>query len=510
MFDSEDKYDRYWVNECVNKLEELNLIQKKEYLDELEEEADVKRIVGERLHTNMFRYPILLQHYIDMIWECGSPIGAGRGSACAALNHYLLGITQLDPLEWSFPFFRYMNRDTLELGDIDIDVAPSKRPTVLKRIKQERRFMFNDDIDYLSKQDLGCVLVATFGTESTRSVILSSCRGYRSEEFPDGIDVDTAQYLSSLIPSERGFIRSLADTVYGNKEKDWKPIKSFVNEVQKYDGLLDIMFALEGLTKSRGSHASGVILFDGDPYDYCAFMRSPKGDVTTQFDLHECEAMGMTKLDILVTDAEEKIAQTLTLLQKDGIIEKDLSLRELYNKYLHPAVLPIDDKDTWKAIQEVSVLSLFQLDSDIGRQGTKKIKPKNMIELSSTNGLIRLMQPDGWDETPMDKYIKFRNNTSLWEKEMDNYHLTEKEKEAVRRYLTDTFGIGISQEQLMKVLIDKDICGYTLAEANAARRVISKKKMNKIPELKEQIWSKATSENLAKYIWNYVAAPGLG
>ena len=105
---SNDKIERYWVDQCLEKLDELNLYNKN-YLDELEEEARVKRIIGEKLGTNMFKYPITLKYYIDMMWECGSLVGAGRGSSCAALNHYLLGITQLDPIEWNLPFFRYMN-----------------------------------------------------------------------------------------------------------------------------------------------------------------------------------------------------------------------------------------------------------------------------------------------------------------------------------------------------------------------------------------------------------------
>lgn len=164
MYNSDNKIERYWINQCVNKLKEKN-IYKKEYLDELEEEAEVKTIIGQKLDTNMFQYPILLQHYIDLIWECGSPIGVGRGSACSALNHYLLGITQLDPVQWKFPFFRYMNRERTELGDIDIDVASSKRPIFIKKVKQERKENILKNYDSLTRNNLGCTYIATFGTE---------------------------------------------------------------------------------------------------------------------------------------------------------------------------------------------------------------------------------------------------------------------------------------------------------------------------------------------------------
>lgn len=233
MYNSDDKIERYWVNKCVNKLEKIGL-KNKQYLDRLEYEADIKRTISEKLETNMFAYPVTLQHYVDLFWECGSIVGAGRGSSCSGLNHYLLGITQLDPIKWNLPFWRYLNKERIELGDIDLDLNPSKRPLILQRIKEERGKNFNADIDDLSRKNLGCTLIATFGTEGTRSTILTACRGYRSEDCPDGIEVDIAQYLSSLIPQERGFLWPLSDVVYGNEEKGRKPNKTFLNEVQQY------------------------------------------------------------------------------------------------------------------------------------------------------------------------------------------------------------------------------------------------------------------------------------
>ena len=195
-----------------------------------------------------------------------------------------------------------LNKERVELGDIDIDLCPSKRPLILQKIKEERGQFFYDGIDTLSKQNLGCTLIATFGTEGTKSAILTACRGYRSEDYPDGIDVDTAQFLSSLVPSERGFLWPLKDVVYGNPDKDRKPIQPFINTINQFEGLLNIALSIEGLVNKRSSHASGVILFDEDPYEFGCFMKTPKGEIITQWDLHKCEACGMTKYDFLVTE----------------------------------------------------------------------------------------------------------------------------------------------------------------------------------------------------------------
>ena len=497
---SENNVDRYWVKECINKLDELNLIND-EYLSRLEEEARIKKIISEKLETNMFSYPVTLQHYVDMFWECGSLVGAGRGSSCAGLNHYLLGITQLDPIKWNLPFYRYLNEERVELGDIDLDLCPSKRPKILKEIKKERGNNFNQDIDELSKEHLGCTLIATFGTESAKSAILAACRGYRSDDYPDGIDPDNAQYLSSLVPIERGFVWSLHDIIEGNKEKGRKPVKLFINELKKYPGLKDILYGIEGLKRSRGSHASGVIMFDEDPYEFGCFMKTPKGDIVTQYDLHMAEAAGMTKYDFLVTEVQDKIVQTIEFLKKDNLIENDLSLREIYNKYLHPSVLPIEEDDYWSKLHRNEILDVFQFDSEIGAQAAKKIKPHSIFELSDANGLMRLMTAEKGGENPMDKYIRFKNNIELWYGEMEKYGLTIEEQETLKPYFLKSHGVPPSQEQMMEMLMDENICGFTLGEANSARKIVGKKLMDKIPDLKKKVLDQATSEQLGKYIW---------
>ena len=202
---SEDIQERYWVNECILRLAELGLDGEPEYAKRLEIEADIIRDIGGKLDDCLFAYFNTFKHYIDLFWDCGSIVGPGRGSATGFLSNYLLGITQLDPVRWNLPYWRFLNKERAELPDIDIDLAPSKRPGIFKAIREERG-------------EFGLIQVATFGTEGTKSAILTACRGYRSSEYPDGIDVDQAQYMSSLIPQERGFLWSISDVINGNEE----------------------------------------------------------------------------------------------------------------------------------------------------------------------------------------------------------------------------------------------------------------------------------------------------
>lgn len=264
------------------------------------------------------------------------------------------------------------------------------------------------------------------------------------------------------------------------------------------------------MVNKRSSHASGVILFDENIYDSAAVMRTPKGALITQWDLHDQEAAGSVKYDFLLTSVQDIIIQTIELLQADGVIEKDLTLREVYNKYLHPSVLPQDDEAMWTALANGDVIGCFQFDSAVGAQAAKKIRPRNPREMSDANGLMRLMTSEPGAETPMEKYVRYKNNISLWYQEMDNNGLTKQEQKTLEPYFLSSYGVPPSQEQMMKILMDKNICGFSLAEANSARKIVGKKQMNKIPELHEKVLNMAKSEVLGKYVWKFGLAPQMG
>ena len=496
LLDSDNPQERYWVNYCLNKLKEFDLYNET-YLSRLEEEADIQKVISDKLETCMFSYPIFLQHYIDMFWEVGSTVGAGRGSACAGLNHYLLGITQLDPIKYDLPYWRYLNKDRIELGDIDIDICPSKREEIFARIREERG-------------QLGCIQVCTYGTETTRSAIATACRGYRSDDFRYGIDSDVAQYMTSLIPVDRGFIWPINDVVNGNKEKGRKPVTKFVQEVNKYPGLLDIIKGIEGLINHRGIHASGVNFYGEDPYETACFMKAANGAIITQYSLHDAEAAGDVKYDFLVTEIQDVITQCLHILQENEQIENDLSLRELYNKYLHPDILPIEDDKMWETLHKGKVLKLFQFDSQVGGQTVKTLRPTTPYEMANCNSIMRLMASEKGGETPTERYKRMKRDMSQWYEEMNRWGLTKEEQKILEKYYLDTYATPGQQEDLMLILMDKDICGFTLAEANAARKIVGKKQMDKIPELEKKVLDSARSKNLGEYIWKTAAGPQMG
>lgn len=239
-------------------------------------------------------------------------------------------------------------------------------------------------------------------------------------------------------------------------------------------------------------------------------MRTPSGAIVTQWDLHDQEAAGSVKYDFLLTSVQDIIIKTIEFLQADGVIEPELSLREVYNKYLHPNVLPQTDKRMWDALANNAVISCFQFDSSVGAQAAKKIKPTTALEMADANGLMRLMTGEKGGEMPIDKYVRFKNNINLWYKEMDDFGLTKKEQKTLEPYFLTSYGVPPSQEQLMRMLMDENICGFTLGEANNARKIVGKKQMDKIPQLHQQVLDRAQRKRLGEYVWKYGAGPQMG
>lgn len=114
------------------------------------------------------------------------------------------------------------------------------------------------------------------------------------------------------------------------------------------------------------------------------------------------------------------------------------------------------------------------------------------------------------EETPMEKYVRYKNNINLWYQEMKEYGLTPEEQETIKPYFLKSHGVPPSQEQLMSMLMDPNICNFSLKDANAARKIVGKKQMSKIPALREQILNQAKSPCLGNYIWRFGVGPQMG
>lgn len=322
--------------------------------------------------------------------------------------------------------------------------------------------------------------IATFGTEGTRSALLSAARGM-------GIDVDEVGYLTSLIPVERGFSWSLSDCFYGDQEKGRKPVTELINALSEYKGLMEIALKIEGVIKSRSVHASGIYIFSDDYFVRNAMMQSSSGIPTTQFDMADSDALGSLKIDALTVQGLDRIRTCMDLLVQHGYLENKGSLRATYDAYLHPDKLVYDDKTMWDKVAANQIPDLFQFDTPVGLQCARKAKPQSVEELSAANSLMRLMS-DG--EQPIDKFVRHKEDVDQWIAEMDSYQLTQDEQAVMKKHLGTLHGVADSQEAVMLMLMDEEIAGFSIADANFARKVIGKKLMDKIPQVKQMMFGK--------------------
>lgn len=161
--------------------------------------------------------------------------------------------------------------------DIDLDINGSKKHYILDRMRQ-----------YFGADKV--LQVCTFSTEGARSAIQTACRGL-------GYDKEDGHFISSLIPSERGKLRSIRECLYGNEEEGLKPITQFVNEINNFPNLAETAMGIEGLINGHSVHAGGVVVFN-EPYTVRnALMMSPNGVPTTQFNLDDTQACGAIKFD---------------------------------------------------------------------------------------------------------------------------------------------------------------------------------------------------------------------
>ena len=467
-----EKYDSSWDDDV--------------YFSRLEEEFWTLREVGNKIEQSMADYFITMSKIIDICWnEAGSLVGPSRGSAGALLINYLLGITQMNPIEMDLPFvWRFLHPSRPDLPDIDFDTESDKRAKVFMEVKKYFESIGGDVIN-----------VCTFGTEGTKSALKTAGRGLK-------IDDDVINYITAMIPNERGFDWTLHDCYYGNGE-DRKPIKAFVEQMEQYPRLWELASSIEGLITRLGVHASGVVCVNDDFNKYNSYMKTSKEQLVTAFDLHTLERCGLVKYDFLTVSALDRIRQCMNYMLEDGTIEWQGSLRKTYDKYLSPKVLDFDSEEMWDMVGRGEISSLFQFDTLVGSQAIKDIQPRSLTQLAASSSLMRLMSEG---ELPLAKFARFKRAPELWYDEMRDAGLNAAEIKILEKYLAKKCGVGESQEVIMQIVMDPQISAFDMKEANKLRKTIAKKKFREIEAVKALFYEKGhaagTRDALLDYVWN--------
>ncbi len=387
----------------------------KEYNDRLDYELSIIGKMG------FEAYFLIVQDFIDYARDNDIMVGPGRGSAAGSLVSYLLGITNIDPIEYELLFERFLNPERISMPDIDIDFSDERRHEVMDYVIEKY------GTEQVSK-------VCTFGTLAAKAALKDIGRAH-------GIDYGEMNYMTKVLPSVPGF-----------KLKDAMEVPDFTKLLQQKPHLkkiYNLALELEGCVRHVSVHACAVMIGQSDLSNFCPVQWAPGTDdiKITQYQYEQLESIGLLKMDFLGLRNLSVLEKTVANIKKTSNI--DIVLEDL----------PIDDAKTFKEVfAEGETTGVFQFESAGMRRYLKELKPTEFEDLVAMNALYR---PGPMEYIP--DYIRGKHDPSTVE-----YMVPELEP-----ILKKTYGIAVYQEQVLRIA--RDLGGFTLGEADILRKAIGKK-----------------------------------
>lgn len=433
------------------------------YLDKLINERLPKRFpivseeIKERLNyessvikkTGFADYFLIVQDFISWAKNHGIVVGPGRGSAAGSLISYILGITDIDPLKYDLLFERFLNPDRIQMPDIDIDFTDVRRDEVFGYVKEK----YGED---------RVAQIITFGTMAARAAARDAGRAL-------GLSYGFCDQIAKLIPFQMNLKEALDNVAELKKMYDSNP------DAKK---LLDAAMHLEGVARHASVHACGVVIAPQPLTNFLPLQMAPQNGsaVITQIEMHGVEDLGLLKMDFLGLKNLTIIEETLKLIKENK------------NENINISLLPLDDEKTFEILRKGDTTGVFQLESSGMRRYLKDLKP---TEFEDIIAMVALYRPG-----PMElisQYIKRKYG----KEEIVYIH------PKLEPVLKNTYGIGVYQEQMMRIA--RDLAGFTLAEADTLRKAIGKKIKELLDSQQEKIISgmikNGIDKKIAKEIW---------
>lgn len=477
---SKELDNQYFISQVCKGIEKYvnnGVLDKCVAINRISEELDTIWEISIKLQDNLSAYFTTMQKILDIIWKI-SVVGAGRGSAGGFLLNFVMEITQVNPLDYDLPAFRFLHPSRPELADIDCDLSSTLKHSVLQLLSTE----FNN-MGKITAQ------VATFGTEKSKAAIITACSGL-------DLEPEIGLFIASLIPVDRGFPRGI--------QESYESVPTFKTAIDEYPEVLEVALGIEGTITSVGQHAAAVVFIEKDQlFSRTSLIKTPKGFWCTAYNLHDLEEVGLVKYDLLNTNAIDSIQTNMMLLCEYGYIQWQGNIKDTYNKYLHPSMIDYDTKEMWDMVNKKEILGLFQYDSPQGVQTIDLLQPQNIWEFAAGNSAMRLMASDEHPELPLVTFARHKTAPTLWISMMDKYNLTQQEREYLKPHLTNTYGVCIEQEQIMKISLEGGL--FDMKLANKLRKSIAKKQASTLAEVKKEWYSlgeqKGFSKNYLDYCW---------
>ena len=394
-------------------------------------------------------YFLIVADFIRWARDNGVPVGPGRGSGAGSLVAYVLGITDLDPIEHDLLFERFLNPERVSMPDFDVDFCMEGRDRVIEYVANK-----------YGRERVSQII--TYGTLAAKAVVRDVGRVL-------GHNYGYVDKIAKLIPFEIGITLDKAL----EQEEELRRLYEGDSEVRE---LIDLARILEGLARNAGTHAGGVVIAPSVLTDFTP-LYCEEGSTTpvTQFDKDDVEAAGLVKFDFLGL-------RTLTII--------DWAVRDINAKRssmgeapLVMSALPMDDSATYQLLKSCRTTAVFQLESRGMKDLIRRLQPDRFGDIVA---LVALFRPGPLQSGMVDDFIARKHDTTG--ATIDYLHPD------LKPVLEATYGVILYQEQVMQIA--QILAGYTLGGADLLRRAMGKKKAEEMAKQRSVFVSGAVARGV--------------
>ena len=420
-----------------------------DYAQRLDYELDVINQMG------FAGYFLIVMEFIAWSKENDIPVGPGRGSGGGSLVAYVLGITDLDPLEYDLLFERFLNPERVSMPDFDVDFCMEGRDRVIAHVSE----MYGAE---------AVSQIITFGTMAAKAVVRDVAR-------VQGKPYGLADKLSKLIPFEVGMTLNKAV-----EQSD--DLRSFIAGSEEVGEIMEMAYKLEGIVRNVGRHAGGVVIAPSALTDFVPLYTEESGSgLVSQFDKDDVERAGLVKFDFLGL-------KTLTII--DWAVKSINERRRQANEApMRIEELPLDDQATYELLRRSETTGVFQLESRGMKDLIRRLLPDSINDIIA---LVALFRPGPLQSGAVDDYINRKHGVDP----VTFPHPT------LNEVLEGTYGVVLYQEQVMQIA--QVLAGFSLGQADLLRRAMGKKKAAEMAKVREEFLYGTTTNGVDETLSNEI------
>lgn len=394
--------------------------------------------------TGYSGYFLIVSDFIRYAKSIGIPVGPGRGSAAGSLVAYLLGITNLNPLQYGLLFERFLNPERVSPPDIDVDFCDRRRDEIINYVRHK----YGED---------KVANIITFGTMAARGAIRDVGRVL-------GMPYKEVDKIAKLVPP--GPKVTIEEALSDSPE-----LAKLVKGDPQIMRLIEVAKKIEGLPRHASQHAAGVIVAPAPLTEFTPLQKMSDGSIVTQYSMKPLEKLGLLKVDFLGLRTLTMVSDVIENVRKSKGISIDIDR------------IPLDDEKTYELLQSGDTTGVFQLESEGMRRLLQRLKPNCFEDLIA---VLALYRPGPLGSGMVDDYIQRKHGISP----------VAYPHPKLEGILKETYGVILYQEQVMQIA--SALAGFSLGEADLLRRAMGKKEAEIMIQMRDDFVKRAVERGINK------------